>query len=51
MIINIIIIIMINSQMRTSAFSFIGVRKHFWKEVFYNIQLYEETIEMTEIVL
>ncbi|CAD8128105.1 unnamed protein product [Paramecium sonneborni] len=40
---------MINSPVRTSEFSFIGVRKHFWKEVFYNIQLFEDTIEMTEI--
>ncbi|CAD8103813.1 unnamed protein product [Paramecium primaurelia] len=35
--------------MRTAAFSFIGIRKHFWKEVFYNIQLYQDSIEMTEI--
>ncbi|CAD8209424.1 unnamed protein product [Paramecium octaurelia] len=35
--------------MKTSSYSFVGIRKHFWKEVFYNIQLYQDSIEMTEI--
>lgn len=36
--------------MRASTLNFIGIRKHFWKETIYNINLYDDCIEMVEIV-
>lgn len=36
--------------MRATTLSFIGIRKHFWKEAIYNINLYEDCIEMVELV-
>lgn len=37
--------------MRVSLLSFVGVRKHFFTETVYNISLYDESVEMTDIVI